>query len=72
MTLSEGKNNESCRILAIPKGESRGQAMRLGLYEGAICRFVRASKKGAVVLALNGSLLAIGHMLAKQIQIRKV
>lgn len=72
MTLEQVKEGEVYRILKLPKQEIRSQAIRFGLWEGAIIKCKGVIPKGPVIIGRNHQEIAIGRGLAKKIEIEPV
>lgn len=67
MRLSEVKAGDTIEVTSLPNPIIRAQAIRLGIYEGAIIRCSEKINNGPVVLQNRLQEIAIGHKLASQI-----
>ncbi|WP_105618307.1 FeoA family protein [Vallitalea okinawensis] len=67
MRLSEVKAGDTIEITSLPNPIIRAQAIRLGIYEGAVIRCSEKINKGPVILQNRLQEIAIGHKLASQI-----
>lgn len=69
MNLSEVKPGDWIMVTALSDPETRAKAIRLGIYEGAKIYCTLSISKGPVVLQNRLQEIAVGHRLAKNIQV---
>ena len=67
--LSSVKTGQFIRIVAVPHGQLRSQFIRLGIHEGVKMQCLERLPGGTIVLKKSRRHIAIGHELAKQIQV---
>lgn len=69
MTLSEAVKGQTLLIKKVERDDIRSQAMRLGLYEGALLYCAEAIKNGPVVLRSDFCEIAVGQRIAEHIAV---
>lgn len=69
MTLNQVPVGARARIVRMPNGQVRAQAIRLGLTEGAGIRCAERVWNGPVVICCGRQEIAIGRALAHQIEV---
>jgi len=69
MTLSNANSGDNIEIKSISNPIVRAQAIRLGIYEGAILKCSEKIKHGPIILQNRSQELAIGYNLSKNIEI---
>lgn len=69
MTLDQGKKGQFYRIVRLPGKEIRSQAIRFGLWEGAVIECKGIIPKGPVIIGRNHQEIAIGRGLAHKIEV---
>lgn len=70
MNLAEAaQKGEALRVVRIGDEMSRMKAIRFGLSEGSVARCVTKVPGGPVVLKLGRQEIAIGRLLAEQIEV---
>lgn len=69
MKLSEVQSGDTIEITSLPDPIVRAQAIRLGIYEGAIITCSEKINNGPVVLKNRLQEIAIGHHLASTIYV---
>ena len=67
--LSSAKTGQYIKIVEIPHGQLRSQFIRLGIHEGERMQVLERLPGGTIVLKKYRRHIAIGHELAKQIQV---
>lgn len=72
MTLSNVNKDEIFTVISMPDGEIRSQAIRLGVFEGAVLKCVYNIKGGPIVLDNKGQEIAIGYNIAKSITVERI
>lgn len=72
MTLEQVKEGEFYRILKLPGKEIRSQAIRFGLWEGAVIKCKGIIPKGPIIIGRNHQEIAIGRGLARKIEIEPI
>lgn len=73
MTLKEGQNNKTYRVLSIDidlKVERRLEA--LGLTEGTLVTILNNDKKGSLTAKFRGARFALGKQIADHIEVGEV
>ncbi|QDW73689.1 ferrous iron transport protein A [Lachnospiraceae bacterium KGMB03038] len=73
MTLKEGQNNKTYRVLSIDidlKVERRLEA--LGLTEGTLVTILNNDKKGSLTAKFRGARFALGKRIADHIEVGEV
>ena len=73
MTLKEGQNNKTYRVLSIDidlKVERRLEA--LGLTEGTLVTILNNNKKGSLTAKFRGARFALGKRIADHIEVGEV
>ena len=73
MTLKEGQNNKTYRVLSIDidlKVERRLEA--LGLTEGTLVTILNNEKKGSLTAKFRGARFALGKRIADHIEVGEV
>ncbi|MGQ9823381.1 MAG: FeoA family protein [Desulfotomaculales bacterium] len=71
-TLDGIEKGQYCRILSMPDGIIRAQALRLGISEGEIVACREKVPAGPVVIAKNRQEIAIGRRLARLIKVTRI
>ncbi|MGI9952542.1 ferrous iron transport protein A [Moorellaceae bacterium AZ2] len=72
MTLDQAKKGQLYRLIRLPGKEIRSQAIRFGLWEGAVVTCKEVIPEGPVIVGRNHQEIAIGRGLARRIQIEPV
>ncbi|HBT47990.1 MAG TPA: ferrous iron transport protein A [Peptococcaceae bacterium] len=72
MTLDQAKKGHLYRITRLPGKEIRSQAVRFGLWEGALITCKEVIPGGPVIAGRNHQEIAIGRGLARRIHIEPV
>jgi len=72
VSLAEVKRGQCCRIVNVPAGKIRAQALRFGIAEGEIVICREKIPAGPVVIARNRQEIAVGRGLARQIQVQQI
>lgn len=72
MTMDRVKRNQLFRILSIPDGLVRTQAIRFGIAEGEVVICEEVIPAGPVIIRKNKQRLALGRELAKRITVQLV
>ncbi len=72
MTLDKTVRGQRMEIVSIPDKNIRDQAIRMGVYEGAIVTCFEKLPYGPVVLLNRNQEIAVGRKLAQKIQVRLV
>lgn len=72
MDLLSVRPGKRYRILTINDGAVRNQASSLGMGEGEEVYCCARHKKGPVILARSGQLVAVGGNVARSIQVEKL
>lgn len=72
MTLDKAKKGNKVRILTINNKNIKSQAIRIGLYEGAVFMCSEKLPKGPIILQNKLQEIAIGRGLASNIVIEGV
>jgi len=68
--LADVGSGESVRLADVPDGDTRARLLRLGFLDGAVeCR--HHIRKGPVIVRRNGTELALGADLAREIEIER-
>lgn len=70
MKLSDIKAGDTIEVTSLPDPDVRAQAIRLGIYEGAIIKCSEKIHKGPVILQNRLQEIAIGHSLAEKITVK--
>jgi len=70
--LSAVRTGQQIRIAAIPHGLFKSQFIRLGIHEGERVECLERLPGGTIVLKKNRRHIAVGHELAKQIQVHLI
>ncbi len=70
MLLSEINKDEVFKVMAVPDKEVRSQAIRLGVFEGAVLKCVYKIDKGPIILDNKGQEIAIGYNIANRITVQ--
>ncbi len=60
------------KITAVPPGILRAQFVRLGIHEGERVKCLEHLPGGTVVIQKNRQQIALGHQLAKKIQVIEI
>ncbi|NLC56633.1 MAG: ferrous iron transport protein A [Armatimonadetes bacterium] len=71
MTLDQARVGSVVRILSLPQGQHRAQFIRLGLSEGSRVRCAQRFRLGPLVLQCHRQEIALGHQLARCIEVRE-
>lgn len=70
-TLDDVSAGRRCRLETVPDERLRARLLRLGFLDGPVtCR--HRVRKGPVVIAREGTDLAVGRRLAKDIEVAEV
>jgi Fe2+ transport system protein FeoA len=72
LTLDGIEKGQYCRILSIPDGMIKAQALRLGISEGEIVACREKVPAGPVVIAKNRQEIAVGRRLARLIKVARI
>ncbi|GFN23618.1 MAG: ferrous iron transport protein A [Thermoanaerobacteraceae bacterium] len=72
MTLDQAKKGHLYRVTQLPGKEIRSQAIRFGLWEGAVVTCKEVIPRGPVIVGRNHQEIAIGRGLARRIHIEPV
>ena len=68
--LADVGSGEAVRLVSVPDGDTRARLLRLGFLDGTVtCR--HHIHKGPVVVRRNGTDLALGSDLAREIEIER-
>ena len=67
--LISSETDQWLKIVSTPHGTLRAQFVRLGIHEGEKIKCLERLPGGTVVIQKNRQHIAIGHQLAKQIQV---
>jgi ferrous iron transport protein A len=67
-TLADVRTNDRFEVVTVPDENTRAQLLRLGFLDGEVeCR--QRVRNGPVILRRNGTDLALGRGLAKEIEV---
>jgi len=69
VTLNTVSRGEWVRISQVPVGTIHAQFVRLGVHEGERVKCLERLPGGTIVIQKNRQQIAIGHQLAKQIEV---
>lgn len=70
-TLDDVSAGRRCRLVMVPDEQLRAKLLRLGFLDGPVtCR--HRLRKGPVVISRQGTDLAVGRPLAKDIEVAEV
>ncbi len=69
MTLDMAKKGQKLLIQKVERDDVRPQAMRLGLYEGALLECSEVIKNGPVILKNAFCEIAVGKRIAQQVTV---
>lgn len=72
MTLDMAQKGQMLLIKKVKRDDVRPQAMRLGLYEGALLECSESIRNGPVILRSDFCEIAVGKRIAEQITVTKV
>lgn len=72
MTLDKAKKGVKVKIIGISSKEVKSQAIRLGIYEGAVFTCCEKLPGGPVIIQNRLQEIAIGKGLAEKIQVEGV
>ena len=72
MTLDMAQKGQVLLIKKVERDDVRPQAMRLGLYEGALWECRECIPNGPVILQSDFCEIAVGKKIAEQITVTKV
>ncbi|MGB9859792.1 MAG: FeoA family protein [Moorellaceae bacterium] len=72
MTLDQGKRGQLYRIVSLPANEIRSQAIRFGIWEGAVIECKEIIPQGPVIIGRNHQEIALGRGLASKIKVEPV
>lgn len=72
MTLDMAQKGQTLLIQKVERADVRPQAMRLGLYEGALLECSESIRNGPVILRNAFCEIAVGKRIAKQVTVRTV
>ena len=71
MTLYDGKIGEEYRILGIYLQEGILRRLEaLGMNEGTLIRVLNRKRRGAMIIKVRGTRLALGSDITRQIEVR--
>lgn len=69
MKLSQVNPGDTIEIIGLPDPVVRAQAIRLGIYEGAVIKCSERINKGPVILQNRLQEIAIGFSLSEKIEV---
>ena len=70
MTLYEGKTGRKYRVESMETGEEVTRRLQaLGLIEGTPLTLLNRKKKGALILSVRGTRLAVGRHISEHIEV---
>lgn len=70
-SLADLEPEERFELVDVPDGDTRARLLRLGFFDGEVtCR--HHIRSGPVIVRRNGTELALGSSLAKQIEVERL
>jgi len=69
MSLFAARAGQALKIVSMPKGNIGAQFIRIGIHEGEKVRCLERLPGGTIILQKHRQQIAIGHQLARQIEV---
>lgn len=69
LTLDKVKRGQMVRIVSLPGGFIKVQAIRIGISEGAVVTCRESVPAGPIIVTRNRRDIAVGRKLARQIEV---